>query len=435
MLQPRLSSKILLTACLSCLSLSSLNSQASEQPTHIGDLFQALKQQPQTQLDQLAIQQSEIAKQAVTAKFYPELNAFAQATTSNHLKNLKPAAPKDLRPGKDFPFAYNIYGYGIEAKMPLFVASLFELKKKAEKLHQASQIQYRLNLLQNEALLVGYNAQLQHLKDLKAALEGQQRSLQESRAVVKIKVDSGRSPASQLTNMDEHLNQLNQKLLGLTIQKQKVQSQIYQLTHINLPQPLPMQWQPQALEKSQFLALQLVEKKKQAAEKGLQAAKSAYYPKVALFAQWSDNYGEAYNTHKNIDRDFGTLGVRVSVPLYNAGLSPQADKAQQAVAQAKLTQAKLQQELTAKAQILETTVKQLKSQEALAKTSVQNEQALLKTAKVAYRTGRMTQEEYLRYEDNLLKARANLSNIQANWWQAQATLAFIYGNNLEDLIQ
>jgi outer membrane protein TolC len=407
----------------------------ASQPASIQELFQALKAQPQTQLDGLSVKQAQTEQKAVKAQLMPQLSLFADANFNNHLKNLKPVPPNELGPGKDYPFAYNQYGYGVEAKMPLFVASLYQLKAKAAQLKKAAEAQQQLNLLQSEALLTGYNAELKHLEALIAAIDAQKRSLEESRKVVAIKVQSGRSPETQLINMDEHLNQLNQKRLGLTVQKQKMIDQIQALTGVTLEHSLPMFWQKRPLDTQRFMALDVVEQKKRAAQSGLKAAQEAYYPKVSAYARWSNNYGEAYNTGKTISRDFGTVGIHLSVPLYNASLSTQKEKARQAIEQAELTERKLQQELGSNANTLSTTLTQLDQQAKLAEQSVAHQQQLLKTAKVAYQTGRMTQEEYLRYEDKLLAAKANLYNIQANWWRAQATLAFLYGNHLEDFIQ
>jgi hypothetical protein len=71
----------------------------------------------------------------------------------------------------------------------------------------------------------------------------------------------------------------------------------------------------------------------------------------------------------------------------------------------------------------------------LAQTSIKHERELLKVAKVAYTSRRMNQEEYLRYEDKVLSAEANYYLTEARWWETFATLAVLYGNNLDELIQ
>ncbi len=404
-------------------------------PLTMHDLFEALKAQPQTQLDQLAQAQAKTEYQTSVDALYPKLTVFGDANHNSQLKNFMPVAPSALTPGSDFPFAYNLMSYGVEAGMPLYVSSLYALKAKAQKLSEAADIQARLNLLQNEALLVGYNADLKYSLSLTEALKAQRASLSEGRKTVKIKVDSGRSPRIELTNIDQHINSLDQKLLGLKIQRAKLRASIYSLTHIQLTQPIPMTAANQTINQQDFLALKVVDKKKQAAEKALDAAKGAYYPKVSAYARWSDTYGDAYNTHQNISRDFGTIGLKVTVPLFDASLSTTKQKTQQAIDEATLNHQKIKQELTAKAASLNETLKQLVEQKKLAIQSVKNQQILLKTAKVSYQTGRMTQEEYLRYEDKLSLAKAGLYQTEANWWHAKATLAFLYGNNIEELVK
>jgi outer membrane protein TolC len=69
----------------------------------------------------------------------------------------------------------------------------------------------------------------------------------------------------------------------------------------------------------------------------------------------------------------------------------------------------------------------------LAKNSIEIKEELLHSAKVAFKLNRMTVDDYLKYEDNLALAKANLANLIANKNTLIANLAFIYGNNLESI--
>jgi outer membrane protein TolC len=71
----------------------------------------------------------------------------------------------------------------------------------------------------------------------------------------------------------------------------------------------------------------------------------------------------------------------------------------------------------------------------LAKKSVSEQKKLLKIAKVSLQQERMTQEEYLRYENALASAKANLYSIEAKLWEDKAQLAVIYGNNLKEIVR
>ena len=54
---------------------------------------------------------------------------------------------------------------------------------------------------------------------------------------------------------------------------------------------------------------------------------------------------------------------------------------------------------------------------------------------MSYASRRMDQEEYRRFEEKILSAEANYYLTEARWWETFATLAVLYGNNLDELIQ
>ncbi|HFB53805.1 MAG TPA: hypothetical protein ENJ67_03655, partial [Sulfurimonas autotrophica] len=67
--------------------------------------------------------------------------------------------------------------------------------------------------------------------------------------------------------------------------------------------------------------------------------------------------------------------------------------------------------------------------------SIQNKEKLLKIAKVNYNSGRLSTEEYLRYEDDVVSAKAKLYEAKAQKWQTQMELAVIYANNIEEMVR
>jgi outer membrane protein TolC len=71
----------------------------------------------------------------------------------------------------------------------------------------------------------------------------------------------------------------------------------------------------------------------------------------------------------------------------------------------------------------------------LAQKSVNEQRKLLKIAKVAFKDERMTEEEYLRYENALANAKANYYSFEAKMWQDRAQLAVIYGNDLRRIVK
>jgi len=68
-------------------------------------------------------------------------------------------------------------------------------------------------------------------------------------------------------------------------------------------------------------------------------------------------------------------------------------------------------------------------------SKIKKEEKLLKYAKVAFRIGKINEEEYLRYEDSVLETYAHLYEIEAKRWQALAALAVLYGIELERIVK
>ena len=71
----------------------------------------------------------------------------------------------------------------------------------------------------------------------------------------------------------------------------------------------------------------------------------------------------------------------------------------------------------------------------LAQKSRSNQKRLLKIAKVSLSSKTITQEEYLRYEDNLANAKTTFYKAQAQKWQDIARLGVIYGNDLRRIVK
>ncbi len=71
----------------------------------------------------------------------------------------------------------------------------------------------------------------------------------------------------------------------------------------------------------------------------------------------------------------------------------------------------------------------------LAARSVDNSKKILEIAKVAYRNGRMTTEEYLRNETEVLDAEATLHQIDRDRWQVICRQAVLFGDDLTGVVQ
>ena len=92
-------------------------------------------------------------------------------------------------------------------------------------------------------------------------------------------------------------------------------------------------------------------------------------------------------------------------------------------------------DFAAQAQQLENSLTLLDASIKLYESSVKDKEELLRIAKVAYGTDRMTIEDYLKYEDDLLLEKSKLYKVQAQKWQTLMKLAVIYGNKIEEIVK
>jgi len=92
-------------------------------------------------------------------------------------------------------------------------------------------------------------------------------------------------------------------------------------------------------------------------------------------------------------------------------------------------------EITAEAGQLSKSLTILNHSIDLNRSSIQSKQQLLDIAKKSYSMDRLTIEDYLKYEDDLLFEKAKLYQTQAEKWQTLMKLAVIYGNNIENLVK
>ncbi len=92
-------------------------------------------------------------------------------------------------------------------------------------------------------------------------------------------------------------------------------------------------------------------------------------------------------------------------------------------------------ELTSQANQLQLSLTIIKNQITLYKQSIKDKEGLLKISETAYKSGRMTIEDYLKYEDDLVLEKSKLYKAEADKWQTLMKLSVIYGNNIEDIVK
>ena len=405
----------------------------------IPELFDALKSHAQTKADEMVVKKAEIAASQATSQLYPTINLFGTYDNYSSPSNMKPIVPNILMPmiknqAIPQPYSYNIYKGGAKFTMPIFVKSIYTMADKAKAMQKSAKAKKRINLLKNEALIVGSNANLQYLRELKKSLDLKEKSLLETEKTVKIKVENGRAPESALYKIDDALNQISIAKNNIALQKQKLLSSIEAITGVKLDEPVQMQ-ETQGVKEGTLGSLKPLEEKLKASRLEVYAQKEKLYPTVVAHGNYVYSTAKAYNNHKDVNEEFGDIGVVVNIPLLAMSQYEAVTKAKIEMQSDEVELQKLRDELQAKADMLKSSLPLLDNSIKLAKRSIDNKEKLLKIAKVNYNSGRLSTEEYLRYEDDVVGAKAKLYAAKAQKWQMQMQLAVIYANNIEEMVR
>jgi len=203
----------------------------------LSQLFDALKHHAQTQSDEILVKKSEAQEDLVYANLYPKVNLFASYDNYSTPTGILPIPPntlvglvQDKLANPTQPFSYNIYRTGVNFSMPIFVKSIYTTADKAKALQKSARAKKHINLLKNEAIIVGANANYIYLNSLLDALHVKEKFLQETQKMTQIKVDNGRTPASALYKINDALNQVAIAKNNIALQKKKLISSIETLT-------------------------------------------------------------------------------------------------------------------------------------------------------------------------------------------------------------
>ncbi len=402
------------------------------------DLFEALKKQPVTKVDMLQVKEANVGVKSAKDALYPKIYLIGAYNHYNRPSSLRPVLPTEtsalLAEDKPLPFSKDIAKVGFDLNFPVFVKSLYTIREKAKLIKLSSKQKSRLNLLQREAKILGANASLRYLEHLKAALDKKRKSLLKMRKDIALKVANGRAAPVALNKIDQSLNSIDIAENRISLSKNEIISLIETLTGIRVDKSIEF-YQAKEIKKDSIFALLPLKNQLKAKKVGLKAAKEALYPTLFLNANYFKSYADGYNNDKSIITGFGTIGLKLVMPLYDRSKYTHIQKARVAYEKSRAVLAKTRDELLSRAKKLGNDMKLLKRSERLTKKSIKNQKELLKVAKVAFKNGRMSEEEYLRYEDELSSLRATLAQTKAKIWQDLAELAVIYGNDLEGVIR
>ena len=403
--------------------------------TDITTLLSAIDKQPQTLLDDVAVKEADLQKRAVDDKLMPKLDGFLGYERYSHPSSLRPVLPSEMKnPNATLPFSKGIARAGANLSWPLFVKSLYTLKKKASLMHLAAKDMKKISLLQREASVIGMVAQLNYLYDLKRALRAKKRSILETKKRLTLMVKSGRVAENQLYILNAKVNDLDIQVLSLETSINALQAKLENLTNIQVRSKVSLR-QVHQVNEGEIFALKPLNKKLEASKLDLKAAKESYYPSLALKGSYTYSDADAYNNDKDIDSGLAKGGIYLNIPLFDSSKQTNFDRAKLGYMKNRLKIEDSKRDLLIQAKELKREIAILKKSLKLSKKNIANQKRLLHIAKVSLENRVITQEEYLRYEDALAEARANLSQKKAQIWQETAKLAVIYGDDLKEIVR
>ncbi len=422
-------------------SLLLLGSVLNLQAVTIGELFDSIVKQPQTKIDAINEKMVELAKSKVHSVKYPVIDLFASYTHYNSPTNLIPLDPQEagilIAKKEPLPFATTIEKFGVKLSLPLYVKEIEFLSDRAEMLAKSAKLKKSLNFYKNEAVVLGANATLKYLDSLAEALDATKKSILKTKEDLLVAVKSGRMPGIAIDKIDEKINQLEISINNVKIKRNSLISKIETQTGIRLEKAVRVSLIREELKKGEIFALKPLKASINASFKDLEAAKAKrYYPKVGLNLLWSENYSskDSY-LGQDVHRGYGYYQLGVSMPLYNKGGDVDIELKKIAVMKEKMKYKKTENELLIEAKSLENELRLLKESQRLSKSNIKKRFDLLKYAKVAFKEGRMSEEDYLRYEDALLSAKANYYKVESDKWQDIGKLAVIYGEDLRGVVK
>jgi outer membrane protein TolC len=417
---------------VACCLLWSGQSHAAD----INDLLDAAARQPGYDVSVLSVQESALKQEGATAALFPKVGLFGRAEAYNSPTNLRPMPPTEVnaQAGDSVPFSKDILRYGLTFEAPVYVHELYVLRQKAAILNQKAETDRQLDLLGRQAAVVSLNSALTYLQGLEKAIEARYASLSKTQEDMALKVKTGRSPESDLLKIQKTLNDLDQQRNDVAVKRLETIREIYALTGIDLTDPVPMVLAEKP-DGTSFLPVAAAQLNANAAQKEFDRRRAAFFPTVSVNGFLSGNDGEAYNTDSHIDRSYNQAALVVKFPLFDRSLMTdkaiagvQMEKAQKQLAQTRIDMAALADALDRKIPIIEKSID-------LAQQSIADSEKLLTIAQVAVRSGRMTLEDYLRYESDVLAAQAILYKAQQERWQILAQQAALYGTDLKGVVK
>ncbi len=402
----------------------------------MASLLAAAREQPDIQEKELAVAEADLRVTEAYAALFPKLGLYGRYEDYSSPTNMRPFFPTEgnAAQGNSLEFSRTIARYGATAQMPLYVKALYTVADQLKLLKDKAVTAKQIDLVRKEATVVALNSLFTSLVRSDAALTAREASLKDTLDMTERKVALGRTAEAELLKIKKAMGDLAQQHNDLRVKILDVQRDLRKLTGIALDAPVPMRQIADDVQPGPFIALRVLETDLAAAQKDVQRAREQFYPTLSLEGGLSLNEGTAYNTGRHVERSYNFVAVVLRIPFFDKTLFAAKDIANVKVRRAEQTLEQNRLELSALAQNLHDKSPVLARAMAVAQEIVATQTRLLQIARVAYRNERLTTEEYLRYEADVLQAEAGLYQAQNDQWQVLAQQAVLYGMALTGVV-
>jgi len=405
----------------------------------IETLFDSLKTHPQTKSDELNMEKALLGKRIVTGMLYPKINAYGRYEYASTPSGMLPLAPNNLLnmvqdQSIPQPFSQNIFRIGAGVSMPVFALSIYTTASKAKMMYHSAEAQAYINLQKNEALIVSSNANLQYLNSLLNALKKKKSSLTKTLQMIQLQVENGRASKTALLKIKNAINEVGIIENNIRQQQQAAIATVRSLTGIRLDTPVEMM-QTGTYQDGDFKILDPLRRKTEADKLAWRAEKQKLAPSVFLDGNYNHSMAQAYNNDLHLSEDYGTVALTLNIPIFTKSQYSTIKKTKLDYESSMNDLNKMKLELASQASELENNLPILNNSIELYKQSVKDKKELLKISKTSYLSHRMTVEDYLKYEDDVVLEESNLYKTHAKKWQTLMQLAVIFGNEIEQIVK
>ena len=402
------------------------------------DLFEALKKQPVNKVNVMLKKSAEASYLKSKAMFYPKVYGLISYEHYNSPTSLRPTTPTEsariLEERGSLPFSNNIEQIGLKVSMPVFIYPLFSISSMMEKLRYSAKERAKLNLIKDEGAIVILNAKLNYIDKLIKALKSTKKMLESELKIVNVGVKNGRFAPIASVKIENKLNDVEIQLNDLRSSRRNVIDTIRALTGIRLKSSIIMR-QVRTLREKGFFATKPLEYQVEAQRYNVKSKIGELYPSLYFTGTVFRKFGRSYNSGARVVKNYGWVGLNLSIPIFDKVIYSDIEKAKSDYLKTRFELENLKQQLKSESDSLNASLKILKRSIKLARKTVIYQKELLIYAKKAFELKRMTEEEYLRYVDALVKAKADLFGLEAKRWEIISNLAVIYGDDLEELVK